>query len=281
MVATPMLGASASAARVAGAARRWRVLGALSLVALALTTALAVQSSGGDRAPLSLQLGTAAAPSAAALTDALVAAPLPPVVASLSLDAPLIFHHQRKAGGTSLRSVLMKAAQDAGLSAIGACYGLNCDSYSWGGTRAAVYVGHYAWCAQGGGEGGGGWKEARACWAYTASSRAHQHSPPCQPTAQGHAPRSVAPCHFRQHDPHLDQPRAERLVCHALPRPGHSPRIGLLLSLHQGKRWRAGLAGEQGSCRCGCEPAAAHSSPAPPVLRCLAPGVSAGAGAQG
>lgn len=79
------------------------------------------------------------------LLNVLLNAPLPPVATNLTINSPLIFHHQRKAGGTSLRTVLIRTALEAGLPVWEPCYNGSCDSYTWGSAHAAVYAGHFPW----------------------------------------------------------------------------------------------------------------------------------------
>lgn len=77
---------------------------------------------------------------------AFVEAPLPAVARHLSPGSPLIFHHQRKTGGSSLRIALKAAAAAANLTTFVTCYaGVSCDSYTFGNASAALYAGHLGW----------------------------------------------------------------------------------------------------------------------------------------
>jgi len=71
--------------------------------------------------------------------------PLPPRVESISVARPLVFIHQRKAGGTSLRGILAGISKDLHLPYRIMCVNADCDTYSYGSSEAAVYGGHVAW----------------------------------------------------------------------------------------------------------------------------------------
>lgn len=87
--------------------------------------------------------------STSALLKTFLAAPLPRRNTNLSVDAPLFFIHQRKAGGSSVRAAILDAAQQAGLPFFIPCYGdpvVHCDTYSIGrAPPAAIYGGHLPW----------------------------------------------------------------------------------------------------------------------------------------
>ncbi|CAK0866844.1 unnamed protein product [Prorocentrum cordatum] len=76
---------------------------------------------------------------------AFLQAPLPPRVDHVSVERPLVFIHQRKAGGTSLRGIMAGAAKTLSLPCHIKCHNAACDSYSYGSSRVAMYGGHVAW----------------------------------------------------------------------------------------------------------------------------------------
>lgn len=63
---------------------------------------------------------------------------------NITENNPVILFHQRKTGGSSLRRVLFKAAQELNVSYFIPCYGsVPCDTYSFKGNRSAIYAGHF------------------------------------------------------------------------------------------------------------------------------------------
>mmetsp|Transcript_17267 Transcript_17267/g.25800 ORF Transcript_17267/g.25800 Transcript_17267/m.25800 type:complete len:326 (-) Transcript_17267:230-1207(-) len=68
-------------------------------------------------------------------------------VPEVSESHPLIFFHQRKSGGTSIRGSLIKAAEKANISYYIPCYaGVSCDTYSIPTkTPFPIYAGHFSW----------------------------------------------------------------------------------------------------------------------------------------
>ncbi|CAK0894791.1 unnamed protein product [Prorocentrum cordatum] len=87
--------------------------------------------------------GSHAATNAAAQT--FLQSPLPPKVANISVERPLVFIHQRKAGGISLRSILFSQAKRLHLPFNIKCFSEPCESYSYGTSKVAVYGGHVDW----------------------------------------------------------------------------------------------------------------------------------------
>lgn len=83
----------------------------------------------------------------AAAVDALLASPLPPRNTNISLEAPLVYHHQRKAAGSSYRQAVVQGARGAGLPLFAACRGgVRCETFSLAGAPpSAVYAGHFPW----------------------------------------------------------------------------------------------------------------------------------------
>mmetsp|Transcript_33757 Transcript_33757/g.63112 ORF Transcript_33757/g.63112 Transcript_33757/m.63112 type:complete len:382 (+) Transcript_33757:58-1203(+) len=66
----------------------------------------------------------------------------------VSKSKPLIFMHQAKSGGTSLRETLYKSSRYHGLSAFIPCNGgVRCQKFDIDGETAAVYGGHFCWKA--------------------------------------------------------------------------------------------------------------------------------------
>jgi hypothetical protein len=58
---------------------------------------------------------------------------------------PVIFFHQRKAGGSSIRSLLANAAKRMNLTHFIPCVSpVPCDTYTFGGKRCAIYAGHFS-----------------------------------------------------------------------------------------------------------------------------------------
>lgn len=73
-----------------------------------------------------------------------IKSPLPFQNLNISVNNPVVLFHQRKAGGSSLRSVLFKASQQLNLSHFIPCYGsVPCDTYTFKGSRNAIYAGHF------------------------------------------------------------------------------------------------------------------------------------------
>ena len=71
-----------------------------------------------------------------------------PPVTEVTGATPMVFFHQRKAGGSSIRAVLHRLCTDANLHCFIICYdGVACDTYSLpaSGSRSAVYAGHIPW----------------------------------------------------------------------------------------------------------------------------------------
>jgi hypothetical protein len=71
-----------------------------------------------------------------------------PPVTEVTGATPMVFFHQRKAGGSSIRAVLHGLCTDAKLHCFIICYGgVDCDTYSLpaSGSRSAVYAGHIPW----------------------------------------------------------------------------------------------------------------------------------------
>lgn len=83
----------------------------------------------------------------AAAVDALLASPLPPRNTNISLEAPLVYIHQRKAAGSSVRQAVVEGARRAGLPLFAACRGgVRCETFSLAGAPpSAVYAGHFPW----------------------------------------------------------------------------------------------------------------------------------------
>ncbi|CAE7229797.1 unnamed protein product [Symbiodinium natans] len=72
----------------------------------------------------------------------------PAVNKHVSKRRPLLFMHQAKSGGTSLREVLYKNSRHQGLSAYIPCNGgVHCQKFDIDGQTAAVYGGHFCWKA--------------------------------------------------------------------------------------------------------------------------------------
>jgi len=66
----------------------------------------------------------------------------------ISKKRPLLFMHQAKSGGTSLREVLYQTSRHHGLSAFIPCNGrVHCQKFDINGETAAVYGGHFCWKA--------------------------------------------------------------------------------------------------------------------------------------
>ena len=66
----------------------------------------------------------------------------------ISKKKPLLFMHQAKSGGTSLREVLYQTSRHHGLSAFIPCNGgVHCQKFDINGETAAVYGGHFCWKA--------------------------------------------------------------------------------------------------------------------------------------
>ena len=71
-----------------------------------------------------------------------------PPVTEVTGATPMVFFHQRKAGGSSIRAVLHGLCTDANLHCFIICYdGINCDTYTLPtkGSPSAVYAGHIPW----------------------------------------------------------------------------------------------------------------------------------------
>ena len=72
-----------------------------------------------------------------------------PPVTEVTGATPMVFFHQRKAGGSSIRAVLHRLCTDANLHCFIICYdGIPCDTYSLpvaSGSPSAVYAGHIPW----------------------------------------------------------------------------------------------------------------------------------------
>jgi hypothetical protein len=71
-----------------------------------------------------------------------------PPVTELTGATPMVFFHQRKAGGSSIRAVLHRVCTDANLQCYIICHnGIACDTYSLpaSGSPSAVYAGHIPW----------------------------------------------------------------------------------------------------------------------------------------
>ncbi|CAK0888257.1 unnamed protein product, partial [Prorocentrum cordatum] len=81
--------------------------------------------------------------------DRFLQAPLPPKVERFSVERPLVFIHQRKAGGSSLRVIMVGVCKKKGLTYHIKCFPnmgeTRCDSYSYGDSIVAVYGGHVDW----------------------------------------------------------------------------------------------------------------------------------------
>lgn len=83
----------------------------------------------------------------AAAVDALLASPLPRRNTNISLEAPLVYIHQRKAAGSSFRQAVVEGARGAGLPLYAACRGgVRCETFTLAGAPpSAVYAGHFPW----------------------------------------------------------------------------------------------------------------------------------------
>lgn len=80
------------------------------------------------------------------VVEEFVSSPLPTRNANVSKNAPLVFFHQRKAAGTSVMVGLHAAAVRHNLTSFIPCFdGVDCDTYTIGSARAAVYSGHLQW----------------------------------------------------------------------------------------------------------------------------------------
>lgn len=67
------------------------------------------------------------------------------VNSNISPKHPLVFMHQAKSGGTSLRQELHEAAHNLGLKTYIPCHDVDCQEYNTVGHNAAVYGGHFCW----------------------------------------------------------------------------------------------------------------------------------------
>ena len=74
---------------------------------------------------------------------------LPLIQPFLSIGRPIIFFHQRKCGGSSVRLLLRRAAKTLNISSFIPCHdGISCDTYTMGSHKAVVYAGHFPWGVQ-------------------------------------------------------------------------------------------------------------------------------------
>jgi hypothetical protein len=125
-----------------------------ALVAL-LTVAAACKTGQLNRRqqqPVSLSVASAAAAattncSATQLVATFLASPLPPRNLNISVENPLLFVHQRKAGGSSVRVALVAAAAQARLPSYVPCHGgVKCTTFDIPvNAAAAIYAGHFPW----------------------------------------------------------------------------------------------------------------------------------------
>lgn len=72
--------------------------------------------------------------------------PYPEPNQQIRMNRPLIFMHQAKSGGTSLRELLYNASMRKGWKPYIQCYGaVGCQDFQAPKTKAAVYAGHFCW----------------------------------------------------------------------------------------------------------------------------------------
>jgi len=72
--------------------------------------------------------------------------PAPEMNPAVSAERPLVFMHQARSGGTTLRKLLFNATHQAGLKAHIPCSGgVDCHQFSKVSTDSAVYGGHFCW----------------------------------------------------------------------------------------------------------------------------------------
>ncbi|CAE7239967.1 unnamed protein product [Symbiodinium pilosum] len=64
---------------------------------------------------------------------------------NISPKHPLVFMHQAKSGGTSLRASLHEAAHRLNLKTYIPCHDVDCQEYNTVGQVAAIYGGHFCW----------------------------------------------------------------------------------------------------------------------------------------
>lgn len=80
----------------------------------------------------------------ARVVDEFVSSALPSKNYNISAQNPVIFFHQRKAGGTSMREALHVAGQSLNMTTYLPCYdGIDCDVYTIGRHVADIYGGHF------------------------------------------------------------------------------------------------------------------------------------------
>ncbi|PSC73525.1 sulfotransferase family [Micractinium conductrix] len=110
-----------------------------------------LQQAAAERQQLVQQVGQAqcgaSLPTVAALVESFVTAPTPARNTNVSLDAPLIFFHQRKTAGTSMRRAIRRIALGSRQPFYIPCnQGVHCDTYHIGNASAkAFYAGHFYW----------------------------------------------------------------------------------------------------------------------------------------
>ncbi|CAE7692120.1 unnamed protein product, partial [Symbiodinium pilosum] len=79
------------------------------------------------------------------LIDQFLQAPLPSPNRNLTSENPLVFLHQARGAGTSLRKLMYNSSKNLGLKAHIPCYGgVDCNDLRMEG-EAAVYAGHFCW----------------------------------------------------------------------------------------------------------------------------------------
>ncbi|CAE7229804.1 unnamed protein product [Symbiodinium natans] len=79
------------------------------------------------------------------LIDGFLSAQPVAVNSDISQKRPLVFMHQAKSGGTSLRQSLHQAAHNLGLKTYIPCHDVDCQEYNTVGHKAAIYGGHFCW----------------------------------------------------------------------------------------------------------------------------------------
>ncbi|CAE7528493.1 unnamed protein product [Symbiodinium sp. CCMP2456] len=79
------------------------------------------------------------------LVEQFLQAPLPSPNRNLTSENPVVFLHQARAAGTSLRKLISNSSRNLGLKAHIPCYGgVGCNDFRLEGD-AAVYAGHFCW----------------------------------------------------------------------------------------------------------------------------------------